>query len=37
MELTKYLDSLMADVYENMKDEDGYLYITYTEENTVGS
>ena len=31
------LDALMADVYEKRKDTDGYLYITYTEENTTGS
>mmetsp|Transcript_37721 Transcript_37721/g.43347 ORF Transcript_37721/g.43347 Transcript_37721/m.43347 type:complete len:118 (-) Transcript_37721:54-407(-) len=29
-------DSLMADIYENKRDADGFLYITYTEENTVG-
>mmetsp|Transcript_36945 Transcript_36945/g.42459 ORF Transcript_36945/g.42459 Transcript_36945/m.42459 type:complete len:118 (-) Transcript_36945:52-405(-) len=35
----KYLlkaDTLMAKVYEERKDADGFLYITYTEETTLG-
>jgi len=28
--------SLMNDVYQRYKDEDGYLYIIYTQENTFG-
>jgi GABA(A) receptor-associated protein len=29
-------DSLMAQVYEQRKDPDGFLYITYTDETTLG-
>jgi hypothetical protein len=28
--------SLMSDIYEEHKDEDGFLYITYSGENTFG-
>jgi len=27
----------MADVYEKKRDADGFLYITYTDETTLGS
>jgi len=27
----------MADVYEKRKDPDGFLYITYTDETTLGA
>jgi GABA(A) receptor-associated protein len=30
------LDTLMAHVYEKKKDSDGFLYITYTDETTLG-
>eukprot|EP00347_Sterkiella_histriomuscorum_P018450 403345467 len=36
----KYLlkgDTLMAHAYEQKKDADGFLYITYTEESTLGA
>jgi GABA(A) receptor-associated protein len=36
----KYLlkgDTLMAHVYDHRKDIDGFLYITYTDETTLGS
>lgn len=29
-------NKLMGDIYENKKDEDGFLYMTYTSENTFG-
>eukprot|EP00168_Porphyra_purpurea_P017102 TRINITY_DN5776_c0_g1_i1.p2 TRINITY_DN5776_c0_g1~~TRINITY_DN5776_c0_g1_i1.p2 ORF type:complete len:119 (+),score=31.67 TRINITY_DN5776_c0_g1_i1:79-435(+) len=29
--------ALMADIYERYKDEDGFLYITYSGENTFGA
>ena len=29
-------DTLMAHVYESRKDQDGFLYITYTDETTLG-
>jgi hypothetical protein len=29
--------AMMATVYEDHKDEDGFLYITYSGENTFGS
>ncbi len=35
----KYLlkgDTLMADVFDKRKDADGFLYITYTDETTLG-
>jgi hypothetical protein len=32
-----YLDSLMATVYEQRKDPDGFLYIIYTDESTYGA
>ncbi|CAI2373192.1 unnamed protein product [Moneuplotes crassus] len=35
----KYLlknDSLMTDIYQDYKDEDGFLYITYADENITG-
>jgi GABA(A) receptor-associated protein len=35
-ELSNYLDTLMADVYEKKKDSDGFLYIVYTDESTLG-
>ena len=28
--------ALMSDIYEDHKDEDGFLYITYSGENTFG-
>ncbi len=31
------LDTLMAHAYEQKKDQDGFLYITYTEESTLGA
>lgn len=31
------LDTLMAHAYEQKKDADGFLYITYTEESTLGA
>jgi hypothetical protein len=30
------IDTLMAHVYEQRKDPDGFLYITYTDETTLG-
>lgn len=27
----------MSEIYEDKKDPDGFLYITYTEENTTGN
>ena len=30
------IDTLMAHVYESRKDADGFLYITYTDETTLG-
>jgi hypothetical protein len=30
------IDTLMAHVYEKRKDPDGFLYITYTDETTLG-
>ncbi len=30
------IDTLMAHVYEKKKDSDGFLYITYTDETTLG-
>jgi hypothetical protein len=30
------LDTLMAHVYDKRKDNDGFLYITYTDETTLG-
>ena len=38
---TKYecfitIDTLMSDVYNQRKDADGFLYITYTDETTLG-
>ena len=30
------VSSLMIDIYKNHKDEDGFLYITYQNENTFG-
>lgn len=32
-----FLDTLMAHAYEQKKDADGFLYITYTEESTLGA
>ena len=32
-----FLDSLMANVYEQRKDPDGFLYIIYTDESTYGA
>ena len=32
-----HLDTLMSDVYQQRKDQDGFLYITYTDETTLGS
>ena len=29
-------DTLMSEVYENKKDQDGFLYISYTDETTLG-
>ena len=34
--LTHDIDTLMAHVYEKRKDDDGFLYITYTDETTLG-
>ena len=34
---TILLDTLMAHVYEKRKDNDGFLYITYTDETTLGA
>ena len=31
-----FVDTLMAHVYEQRKDTDGFLYITYTDETTLG-
>ena len=31
-----FLDTLMSDVYNQRKDADGFLYITYTDETTLG-
>jgi hypothetical protein len=31
------IDSLMAHVYEQRKDPDGFLYIIYTDESTYGA
>ena len=30
-------DTLMSEVYEKRQDQDGFLYITYTDETTLGS
>ena len=30
-------DTMMAEVYEQRKDNDGFLYITYTDETTLGA
>ena len=30
-------DTLMSEVYEQKKDNDGFLYITYTDETTLGA
>ena len=30
-------DTLMSEVYNNRKDTDGFLYITYTDETTLGA
>jgi hypothetical protein len=39
--MSKYIntliDSLMAHVYEQRKDPDGFLYIIYTDESTYGA
>tara|TARA_Y100001980_G_C14555862_1_gene345458 strand:- start:1438 stop:1782 length:345 start_codon:yes stop_codon:yes gene_type:complete len=29
-------NSLISEIYDNLKDEDGFLYITYSNENTFG-
>ena len=29
-------NSLIAEIYENEKDNDGFLYVTYSGENTFG-
>ena len=29
-------DTLMSEVYDQRKDNDGFLYITYTDETTLG-
>ena len=29
-------DTLMSEVYDNKKDADGFLYISYTDETTLG-
>ena len=34
--LTFCVDTLMAHVYETRKDPDGFVYITYTDETTLG-
>jgi hypothetical protein len=34
--MTILIDTLMAHVYEKRKDPDGFLYITYTDETTLG-
>lgn len=34
--INTHVDTLMAHVYERRKDPDGFLYITYTEETTLG-
>ena len=34
---TTWIDTLMAHAYEQKKDPDGFLYITYTEESTLGA
>lgn len=31
------IDTLMSDVYNQRKDADGFLYITYTDETTLGA
>ena len=31
-----WVDTLMLSVYEQRKDQDGFLYIVYTEESTLG-
>ena len=30
-------DTLMSEVYDNKKDADGFLYISYTDETTLGA
>jgi GABA(A) receptor-associated protein len=35
--LNFYIDTLMAHVYDKRKDPDGFLYITYTDETTLGA
>ena len=34
--MNSILDTLMLTVYEQRKDADGFLYIVYTEESTLG-
>ena len=34
---TAHAAAMMATVYDDHKDEDGFLYITYSGENTFGS
>ena len=36
LKLTFYIDTEISQVYEERKDSDGFLYITYTEETTLG-
>jgi len=34
--LTFLVDTLMSNIYETRRDSDGFLYIVYTEESTLG-
>lgn len=36
LDLATFVAALMSQVYEHQKDEDGFLYITYSGENTFG-
>ena len=36
-QIMRVIDTLMAHVYEQRKDTDGFLYITYTDETTLGA
>ena len=31
------IDSILSDVYDQRKDADGFLYVTYTDETTLGA
>ena len=35
--LVNYAGAIMSAIYEEKKDEDGFLYVTYSGENTFGN